>query len=224
MQDSNSLLEKAKQKAALSPATQTEAGQMDSKQKPFDKDAVIEAIERIFAEFELVYHNQFTKAFPTLEKLQYAKRLWFSHLMQLPPTQIVAAAQRAIKESEYLPTIRGLLKYCDSELDLYGLPDTRAAYVEACMATAPQDQAQWSHPAVYYAGKASDWFFLANNAEKIAFPVFERNYQIMCQRVRQGEQLQLPVVQALPERVDAEPLSAEQQQAHLANLRNTLHL
>lgn len=197
---------------------------MDSDNKTTDKHAVIDAVNRIFAEFELVYHNQYVKAFPTVEKLQYAKKLWLSNLAHLPAEQIIAAAHRAIKESEYLPTIRGLLKYCENELDLYGLPDARAAYVEACMAPAPQDQAQWSHPAVYFAGKASDWFFLANNAEKIAFPVFERNYQLLCQRVRQGEQLHLPVTQALPERVEAEPLSAEQQQAHLARLRNTLHL
>lgn len=134
----------------------------------------------------------------------------------------MAAAHRAIRESEYLPTIRGLLKYCDSELDRYGLPDARSAYVEACMATPPQDRATWSHPAVYFAGKASDWFFLANNPEKTAFPVFERNYQLLCQRVRQGEQLHLPVPQALPERVQAEPLSAEQQQVYMENLREVL--
>lgn len=205
--------------AVSSPNTQTEAGQSN-----VDKDGVIDAVNRIFAEFELVYHNQFIKAFPNLEKLQYAKRLWLTNLMHLTPQQIVSAAHRAIRESEYLPTIRGILKYCETEFDLYGLPDTRKAYIEACMAKAPQDQASWSHPAVYYAGKASDWFFLANNGEKTAYPVFERNYLVLCQRVRQGERLSLPVVAALPERIDAEPLSTEQQQEYLARLRDSLKM
>lgn len=172
----------------------------------------------------MVYHNQFIKAFSSREKLQYAKKLWLSHLQHLRPEQIIAAAHHAIRESEYLPTIRGLLKYCNDELELYGLPDARAAYVEACMAQPPQDKASWSHPAVYFAGKASDWFFLANTPERQAYPVFERNYQLLCQRVRDGEQLHIPVAPALPENVPATPLSSDEQQAQMQALRKSLNI
>lgn len=172
----------------------------------------------------MVYHNQFTKAFPSREKLQYGKKLWLSHLQYLRAEQIIAAAHRAIRESEYLPTIRGLLKYCTDELEMYGLPDARTAYIEACMAQVPQDKAQWSHPAVYFAGKASDWFFLANTPERQAFPVFERNYQLLCQRVRQGEQLNLPVAPALPESVATTPLTREEQQAQMQALRKSVNI
>lgn len=196
-------------------STQTEAGQSNAT----DKSAAIDAINRVFAEFELVYHNQFIKAFPTMEKLQYAKRLWLSHLQELSAEQIVYAAHRAIKESEYLPSIRSLLKYGETEFDRYGLPDVRAAYIEACMARAPQDTVKWSHPAVYFAGKQSDWFFLANNPERLSYPVFERNYLQLCQRVRQGETLTLPEVNALPEKVAEPPLSAQEQEQYMASLR-----
>lgn len=220
MHNSKTLLGKAQQQVASSKSTQTEAGQ----NKSGNKEAAIDAINQVFAEFELVYHNQFTKAFPNREKLQYAKKLWLSHLQHLRPEQIVAAAHRAIRESEYLPTIRGLLKYCNDELEMYGLPDARNAYVEACMAQPPQDKAQWSHPAVYFAGKASDWFFLANTPERQAFPVFERNYQLLCQRVREGEELHLPVAAALPEKVPTKPLSDEEQQAQMEALRKSVNI
>lgn len=220
MHNSKTLLDKAQQQVASSKSTQTEAGQNN----PLDKEAAIDAINQVFAEFELVYHNQFTKAFPSREKLQYGKKLWLSHLQHLRAEQIIAAAHRAIRESEYLPTIRGLLKYCTDELEMYGLPDARTAYVEACMAQAPQDKAQWSHPAVYFAGKASDWFFLANTPERQAFPVFERNYQLLCQRVRQGEQLNLPVAPALPESVATTPLTREEQQAQMQALRKSVNI
>ncbi len=154
-----------------------------------------------------------------MEKLQYAKRLWLSHLQHLSAEQIIAAAHKAIKESEYLPTIRGLLKFCDSEYDMYGLPDVRAAYIEACMASsAPQDRANWSHPAVYYAGRESDWFFLANNPEKQTYPVFEHNYQLLCQRVRKGEELSLPTQKALPEKI-VQPLSQQEQLERLEAIK-----
>ena len=182
----------------------------------------MDAVDRVFAEFELVYHNQYTKAFPTLEKLQYAKKLWFANLAHLAPQQIIAAAHRAIRESEYLPTIRGLLKYCDDELDTHGLPDPRNAYIEACMARPPQDRANWSHPAVYFAGKASGWFFLANNPEQQTWPVFERNYQLLCRRVRAGEELSLPVPPALADQRQPEPLSSEEQQQRLEAIKRSL--
>ncbi len=184
---------------------------------------MIDVINQVFAEFELVYHNQYHKAFPTLEKLKYAKQLWFSNLEQYEPAQIMHAAHRAIKESEYLPTIRGLLKFCEDEFALYGLPDARSAYIEACKAPSPKTDYSWTHPAVYHAGHASDWFFLANNIEKIAFPVFERNYRILCERVRKGESLELPVVQALPESLPS-TLSRDEQLEKIRDIRQNLKI
>jgi hypothetical protein len=172
----------------------------------------------MFAEFELVYHNQFNKAFPTPEKLQYAKRLWFSNLKEFSSDQILKATHRAIKESEFLPTVRGIRKYLEQSLDAFGLPDVHSAYMEACRAPSPKAEYRWSHPAVYFAGLASDWFFLANNTEQKAFPVFERNYQILCERVKRGEDLEVPVARALPE-TSQKPLSREEQQAHMKKLR-----
>jgi hypothetical protein len=54
------------------------------------KSAMAAAIDQMFAEFELVYHNQFQKAFPNAEKLTYARRLWFSHLKDYKPEQLLA--------------------------------------------------------------------------------------------------------------------------------------
>ncbi|CAA0116035.1 Uncharacterised protein [BD1-7 clade bacterium] len=182
---------------------------------------MIDAINRVFAEFELVYHNQYTKAFPTLEKLQYAKKLWFSNLRQYRPDQIVHAAHQAIRESEYLPTIRGLLKYCDSELDMYGLPEAHAAYIEACKAPSPKAGWHWSHAAVYHAGKATGWFTLANQTEFKAFPLFETHYQQLCTRVRRGETLPQPKHEALP-KPEEHHMSRDDQLDQMHNIMDQL--
>lgn len=224
MRDSKTLTDQALQTLqASSNATPTAAGPRGSRAPSAhkdiaDKDSVINAINQMFAEFELVYHNQFQKAFPTVEKLTYGKKLWFTNLNDFSAEQILRAARRAIKESEFLPTVRGILKFIETEYEALGLPDARSAYMEACRAPSPKSDFAWSHPAVYYAGRESDWFFLANSVERQAFPVFERNYKIICERLLRGEHVDLPVHKALPAEVH-HPLSKEEQLDHLKKLR-----
>lgn len=75
----------------------------------------MDAIDQMFAEFELVYHNQYHKAFSTKEKEDWAKKLWYSNLKEFSAQQILDAAHRAIKESDFLPTVHGVLKYCETQ-------------------------------------------------------------------------------------------------------------
>lgn len=77
--------------------------------------SVINAINQMFAEFELVYHNQYHKAFASKEKEDWAKKLWYSNLKEFSAQQIIDAAHRAIKESEYLPTVHGVIKYLEKQ-------------------------------------------------------------------------------------------------------------
>ncbi|WP_372879173.1 replication protein P [Spongiibacter marinus] len=222
MHDSKKLLDQAKRQLASSTNTPTEAGPTASKPLP-DKSAVIDAINRMFAEFELVYHNQYNKAFANAEKLSYAKKLWFSNLCHIPPEQITAACHRAIRESEFLPTIKGILKYCEPDDQALGLPDPHSAYVEACRAPSPKNEYRWSHPAVYHAGRKSDWYFLANNTEQQAFPVYKRHYQALCEQVRNGHTLHPPHPEALPA-PEAKPLEPEEQRRRMREMRSKLNI
>lgn len=120
-----------------------------------------------------------------------------------------------------MPTIRGILKFCENDFDLYGLPEPRAAYVEACNASSPKASFAWSHPAVFYAGNASNWFFLANNSEAIALPIFKQHYEKLCQQVRQGVELEPPKPKALEEKPE-EVLSNAAQQEKIQQLKDKL--
>ena len=85
---------------------------------------VVGAINQMFAEFQLVYNNQYHKAFPTTDKLEYTKRLWYSFLKDYSHQQILDAAHQAIKESEFLPTVHGVLKYIEKPRAAFAaLPD-----------------------------------------------------------------------------------------------------
>ncbi len=111
-----------------------------------------------------------------------------------------------------------MLACCREQLVAAGLPEPREAYREACNAPSPKSAQAWSHPAVYLAGRDSDWFFLAGAPEREAFPVFREHYENYCTRVLRGERLEVPAPQAL-EQHSGTPLTPEQQQEALRRLR-----
>ncbi len=168
----------------------TEAG-------PINNDKV-DAINQVFAIFRRNYHNQYFKAFPDEKELNITKRLWLDSLKRFSPEVILQATKNIIESREFLPTLHSMLSACE-KISLQALPDAHNAYLEACRAPSPKANAKWSHLAVYYAGRASDWYFLQNNPESIAFPVFKEKYQEICQRVNLGEKLERPQPEALPD-------------------------
>jgi len=172
----------------------------------------------VFALFRLNYHNQYYAAFPEASQLTQIKRLWLDALADIPVEQLLKGAKRAIETSEYLPTLNRILECCRESLAECGLPPAHDAFVEACRAAAPRAAQAWSHPAVYLAGRDSDWYFLANNPERITWPVFRDHYQQYCARVLRGERLALPESEQI-EHQTPDPLSPEEQLAELARLR-----
>jgi hypothetical protein len=175
----------------------------------------------VFTELELAYHNQFRAAFPDATQLAMAKQLWLHSLCDLPPARLRAGVRRAIKASEYLPSLHRLREYCDPDPAELGLPDAYTAYLEACRAPSPKREQRWSHPAVYRAGVESDWFFLANNPESVALPVFKRNYELLVHRLLDGEDIEQPLAKALPAEI-SRPLPREEQKERLRRLRAEL--
>ena len=76
---------------------------------------------------------------------------------------------------------------------------------------------------MYLAGVSTGWFTLANERESIVFPRFEYHYGQLCKRVMTGEDLHLPVTEALPEKTER-TLTADERQAHIAQIRKELGL
>jgi len=218
MADSKDLIQQvargieASQTTSATPPGQTER----------DRSAVgeghIEAINQVFALFRLNYHNQYYAAYPDAEQLAQIKKLWLESLRDYPVEQILKGAKHAIEHSEYLPTLHRMHECCQQGLGELGLPAAHDAYIEACKAPSPKSAQNWSHPAVYLAGRDSDWFFLANNLERQTWPVFREHYQGYCARVLQGESLVVPAPEALERKAD-KPLSKDEQLTALEALR-----
>ncbi|MAC32053.1 MAG: hypothetical protein CME40_05780 [Haliea sp.] len=150
--------------------------------------------------------------------MRQIKKLWLDSLGEYPVEQILRGARHAIEHSEYLPTLHRMRECCELGLTTLGLPSPRDAFLEACRAGSPKAAQPWSHPAVYVAGRDSDWFFLSNNPEQKTWPVFRERYRQVCQRVLRGEKLEMPPPEAL-EQQPSRPLSREEQLAALHALR-----
>lgn len=179
-----------------------------------------EAINQIFELFRFNYHNQFLKAFPDYNTMIMAKRLWAQLLSDYPGNVIMRAAERAVKESSFLPSVHEVVTRCDLNDEL-GIPNSHRAYIEACRAPSPKKEFAWSHPIVYYAGRATDWFFIANRTEEVVYPVFKRNYELLIQRLQRGETLTLDLPKAIPEHIET-VLDRQQQRQQLAHLKALL--
>jgi hypothetical protein len=206
----------------------TAAGHSEDPQQTHQRQApsneLIDAINQTFELFRINFHNQYFSAFGKVETLNQAKRLWLETLQQrFDALQILQGAKRAIEECEYLPTLHRMIELCQGSAASHGLPEAHSAYIEACQAPSPKAQFAWSHPAVYYAGRAADWYMLGNSTEKVAYPIFREHYQAICERVMAGEKLPAPEVHKLPETIE-HPLSKTENQERLSELRRQLDL
>lgn len=197
----------------------TRAGQTDKGFSP----QLISAVNGVFEVLAVGYGNQYHAAYPNSEQSNLAKRLWAKHLSHYPVNLLMKVADDIIGKETFLPSIAKFKSHCDHAYDAFGLPSVDSAYVEACRAPQPKKQFKWSHPAVYFAGLTTDWFFLSSEPKDKVFPVFKRNYEMLCDRVIKGEKLDVPIEKALPAEITT-PMTREENKQHLHQLREKLKL
>ena len=163
--------------------------------------ALIDAINQVFALFRANYHNQYYAAFGDDSKsVAITKKLWLQSLQDFPAQTICRAAEKIIADSDYLPTLHKMLSACTDVALPAGMPSPQRAYIEACNAPSPKAAYNWSHPAVYLAGRDCGWYVLNNQPENIALPQFRDIYQRYCQRAAAGETLVVEKPAMLEER------------------------
>jgi hypothetical protein len=212
----NQVTQQLQQAGSVSP-TQTGNEKPHRTQRPLDIDQK-SAINQIFELFRFNYHNQFLKAFPDHDTVIMAKQLWARLLGDFPAETIMFAAEQVVKQQKFLPNVHDVVEACNSSAHkLLGMPDAHSAYIEACRAPSPKKEYTWTHPAVYYAGRSSDWFFLANSVEAKAFPVFARNYALLIERVAAGENIEIDLPKALPDHIE-KPIKREDLQEKMKQL------
>lgn len=143
--------------------------------------------------------------------------VWESGLLDLSPAAIRQGAMKAKDCTDFmtLPRFRELCKITPADL---GLPEPRAAMIEACNAPYPKDRHTWSHVAVYLTACEVGWWPMQNLTEHELLPIWSAAYEVMCRRVMAGEPLSMPIPKALPAKVHV-PLSPEKSKQRLSALK-----
>jgi hypothetical protein len=181
----------------------------------------IDAINQVFAELELAYHNQYHKAYADEGSIRLAKKYWLECLANFSPQLILQATRTVVTSQQYLPSVATIVQACEESMSQYGLSAIHDAYVEACCAIHPKAEQKWAHPAVYLAGKATGWFELSIKTEAQIYPLFEKNYRRLCQQVIRGEELVIQKQEVLPDQ-GSRKLSQEENKSRMDALRKQL--
>ena len=150
----------------------------------------VDAINALFTLLEDGYPLKFRRAFPTNEDIIRAKRVWKNSLQEFSPRRILLAGKKALDTSKFFPDLSDIRELCKLRYDEMGLKEPLQAYYEACYAPEQTRDYHWSHIAVFLAARETGWFMLRSEEQRVAFPVFERNYEILCNRVLEGENLE----------------------------------
>ncbi len=101
------------------------------------------------------------------------------------------------------------------------LPAPEQAYRQVC--NSPKPWRTHLHPILYWAAyETGPWEMRVLPMSK-SLNLFKRNYEIILHKALDGENLDVPIEKALPEKIGV-PCSAKQNQANLKNLRAQLRL
>ncbi len=159
-------------------------------------------VNMIFARFMAIYGHKFKSCFETENEIRLAKREWALSLEGYSEPLLVAAVNHCKETLAWMPTVSEFLAILRGLEGDLGLPDPVTAYHEACFKAADPSAHSWSHAAVYWAGKEVGWFRLRSEEAIQTQPLFVYSYEQLCQRVRRGESLELPVIQAIEDQQD----------------------
>ena len=110
--------------------------------------------------------------------------------------QLKLGLKKARKYSEpWFPSCGQFIEWCKPNLEDYGLPTAEQALRMVV------DGKKKSHPAIFVAAKHTGTWNLKNLSHKALLPMFTRNYEIVCSRVMNGEDLTGEIPLALPKKV-----------------------
>ncbi|WP_299727777.1 replication protein P [uncultured Endozoicomonas sp.] len=157
----------------------------------------VDAINAMFTLLEDAYPLKFKRAFQTHEDVIRAKRVWKNSLQEFSPRRILLAARKALDTSKFFPDLSDIRELCKLRYDEVGLKEPLQAYYEACYSPQQTREHNWSHIAVYLAARETGWMMLRSEEQRVAFPVFERNYEILCNRVLEGEDLEASIMKGI---------------------------
>lgn len=156
-------------------------------------------VNELFQSLQIAY-PAWTHTFKTQNELALAKKSWVKTFMECgicTEEQIRLGMKRArADKSDFFPSAGKFVSWCKPTPEELGLPSESDAYREAALNSHNPIGHQWSHPAVYFAGKETGWFFLKSEPQRDTQPAFNRVYEDICKRVMRGDVFVVPAPDA----------------------------
>ena len=169
---------------------------ISSQKKNIEKIADI--IGYAFMLFREAYPKDFYFAYPAEEARTRARGVWKEALKKTPANRIKKTVHYLIKNNRSMPSLGEFIYRCKKiTIQDLGLKEPLQAYYEACNMPNANLGSPWSHPVIYYAAKNTGWYFLKTETQRQAFPIFEYNYKVLCERILDDEDISTSVANAL---------------------------
>ena len=150
-----------------------------------------------------------------------AFQVWSKGLADLTPGMIRHGLGKCLhRSSQFPPNLPEFRQLCAGAGE-HGLPEAYEAYQEAARKCRNPRAGNWSHAAVFVAGRATGWFHLRELPERQSWPRFKGHYETACQRVIRGENLDDEIPQALPREV-SKPVSREKAKEKISEIRKLM--
>ncbi|NIB43779.1 hypothetical protein HBA55_29525 [Pseudomaricurvus alkylphenolicus] len=148
---------------------------------------------------------------------------WCQLLSDLTCDELKAGFRGYVQSgTEYAPNVMVIRKHANAaKSDQF--PPAKLAYVEACQKAVQPHHQDWSHRVVYLAGRETGWFNLRTQPEKEIYSLYARNYEVLCRRITNGEDVEVVIPQGLPEKVER-PLSKAENSRRMKNLIDEMGL
>lgn len=193
---------------------------------PEQLKAAAEIINKLFAELQTCF-PAWRQAFGSKADMDIAKRTWARGLVEAKITsdhQLQIGLSKARRsDSPFWPSIGQFIKWCQPNPEDFGLPSPEQAFREASKNSHPSaTNSRWSHQVVYISAREVGAFELSNLPRDKSWPIFERAYNIVVQRVLNGENLDVQIPKALPKRSAPRRASPAVVRRHIEHLRKML--
>ncbi|ABC27501.1 conserved hypothetical protein [Hahella chejuensis KCTC 2396] len=187
-----------------------------------------EVVNRLFTELSGIF-PAWKYAFPDHEVIQQAKKAWTKGFIEngiLTMQQVQVGLVRARRlNTPHIPSVGQFIAWCKPTAEDLGLMPVQAAYRLACEGGQKLEHSDsLAHLAVRIAARETGWYELRTRLESEMLPLFTRNYDIVCRRVMNGEDIQADIPKALPEEPvkASRPVPKEEARRRMAELLKSI--
>lgn len=171
--------------------------------------------------FSIIYGHRWTSIYPDAAARELAKREWALALNHVTVNQIAKGVEHCRRHSKWPPSIPEFVEHCEDWQSI--LPNSNEAYQEACRASYPYQEHEWSHPAVYHAAKSVGFYELRTGSSKNIRNIFDRAYEVATRRVKNGEDLTAPIPKAISHQRQLNKRNLEYGQKMIAEIHSILN-